>query len=228
MSNSLWQHGLQPARLSCHSLSPGICSKSCSLSLWCYQTISFSATIFSCPQSFQTLGSFLMNWLFPLCGQSIGDSASTTVLPMNIWGWFPLGLTSLISLLSKRISRVFSSTTIWKHQFFSAQSSSWSNFHIRVSQMHFRVSQSFLQIKHSLKSKGPLYSLYICQIIMWHTWNLYKAIYINFILIKNSKRTCERLIHKFMFSVKSWIAWNPKVKSLPSTFQLWNIIFIFS
>ena len=126
----------------------------------------------SCPQSYQTSGSFLMNWFFPLCGQSIGDSASTTVLPMNIWGWFPLGLTSLISLLSKRISRVFSSTTIWKHQFFSAQSSSWSNFHIRVS-----LSQSFPQIKHSLKSKGPLYSLYICQIQMWHTWNLYKAIY---------------------------------------------------
>ena len=123
MSNSLWQHGLQHARLFCHSLSPGICSKSCPLSLWCYQTISFSATIFSCPQSFQTLGSFLMNWLFPLCGQSIGALASTSVLPVNIQGWFPLGYTGLISLLSKEFSRVFSNTTIWKHQFFSAHTS---------------------------------------------------------------------------------------------------------
>ena len=130
MPNSLWQHGLQPARLSCHLLSPGICSKSCPLSRWCYQTISSSATIFSCPQSFPASGSFLMNWLFLLCGQSIGNSALTTILSMNIRGWFPLGLTSLISLSSKRISRVFSSTTVWKHQFFSAQSSSWSNFHI--------------------------------------------------------------------------------------------------
>ena len=153
MSNSLWQHGLQHARLFCHSLSPGICSKSCPLSLWCYQTISFSATIFSCPQSFQTLGSFLMNWLFPLCGQSIGDSASTTVLPMNIWGWFPLGLTSLISLLSKRISRVFSSTTIWKHQFFSDQSSSCPTFTFEYLRCilefpsHFYKSSIVLRVK---------------------------------------------------------------------------------
>ena len=86
----------------------------------------------SCLQSFPATGSFPMSWLFPSGGQSIGASASTSVLPMNIQGGFPLGLTSLISLLSKELSRVFSSTTVRKHQFFSAQPSLWSNSQIRT------------------------------------------------------------------------------------------------
>ena len=75
----------------------------------------------SCLQSFPESGSFLMSQLFTSCGQSIEASASASVLPVNIRGWFPLGLTGLISLMPKGLSRVFANTTVWKHQFFSAQ-----------------------------------------------------------------------------------------------------------
>ena len=103
-------------------LSPRVCSNSCPLSRWCYLTISSSATPFSfCIQSFPASGSFPMSWLFVSGGQSIG--ASALLLPMNIQGWFPLGLTGLISLQSRRLSRVFSNTTIQKHQFFDAHPS---------------------------------------------------------------------------------------------------------
>ena len=113
------------------SLSPGVCSNSHSLSWWYHLTISSSVAPFSsCPQSFPTSGSSPMNWLFASGGQNIVVSASALVLPMNIQGWFPLGLTGLISLLSKRLSRVFPSTTIWKYQFFGSQPSLWSNTHI--------------------------------------------------------------------------------------------------
>ena len=108
-----------------HYLPDGVCSNSCPLSWWCNLTISSSVTPFSCPQSFPASGSFPVSWLFASGGQSIDASAS--VLPMNIQGWFPLGLTSLISLLSKGLSRVFSNTTVWKHQFFSAHPSLWSS-----------------------------------------------------------------------------------------------------
>ena len=94
------------------------------LIFWC----SFS----SCLWSFLASGSFPVSWLFTSGGQKIGASASASVLPRNIQDWFPLGLTCLISLLSKRFSRVFSSTIIWKHQFFSAQPSLWSNSHICI------------------------------------------------------------------------------------------------
>ena len=100
-------------RLPCPSLSPGVCSNSCPLSWWCHPTISCSVTLFSCPHSFPASGSFPVSWLFASDGQSIGASASTTVLLMNIQGWFPLGLTSLISLLSKGLSGVFSSCMAW-------------------------------------------------------------------------------------------------------------------
>ena len=93
-----------------------------SSSWWSHPIISSSVVPvpFSCFQSFPASGSFTMNWLFSSGAWSIGASASASALPMNIWGWFPLGLTGLISLLSKGPSRVFSSTTIWKHHFFSA------------------------------------------------------------------------------------------------------------
>ena len=131
MSNSLRPHGLQHARLPCPSLFPRVCSDSCPLSRWCHPTILSSVTPFSsCPQFFPESGSFPMSWPFVSRGQSIGTSASTSVFPKNIQGRFPLGLTGLISLLSKEFSRVFSSTTIWKHQLFSTQSSLWSNSHI--------------------------------------------------------------------------------------------------
>ena len=114
---TLWTHGLQGTRLPCPSLPPRVCSDSCSLSWSCYLTISSSAALFSCLQSFPASVSLPMSQLFASGDQSIGASALASVLPMNIQGWFPLGLTGLISLQSKGLSRVFSSTTIWKHQF---------------------------------------------------------------------------------------------------------------
>ena len=97
---------------------------SCPLSRWCHPTISSSIVpFFSCLQSFSESGSFLMSQHFPSGGQSIRASASSSVLPPNIQDWFPLGLTHVLSLLSKGLSRVFSSTTVWKHQFFGAQAS---------------------------------------------------------------------------------------------------------
>ena len=123
---------IQHARLLCPPLSSRVCSNSCPLSLWCHPIISSSATLFSsCPQSFPVSGSFPMSQFFTSGGQSIGVSALASVLPMNIQDWFPLGLTGLISLLSKGLSRSFSSTTVQKHQFFSSQPSLWSNSHIQ-------------------------------------------------------------------------------------------------
>ena len=114
MSYSLQPHGLQLARLPCPSPSPGAWSTSCPLSQWCHPTISSSVFHFSsCPQSLPASGSFPMTQLFASGGQSIEASAS--VLPMNIQGWFPLGLTDFISLLSRGFSRVFASTTVWEH-----------------------------------------------------------------------------------------------------------------
>ena len=130
MSSSLWSHGLQHARLPCPSSSPGVCSNSHPSSWWCCPTISFSVIPFSsCLQSFSASGSFPMSQFFSWSGQSIGVSASASVLLMNIWDWVPLGLTSLI-LQSKRLSRAFSNTTILKHQFFGVQPSLWSKSHI--------------------------------------------------------------------------------------------------
>ena len=116
------------SRPPCPSLSPKVCSNLCPLSRWCYLTISSSAALFFCLQSFPPLGSFPMSQLFESGGQSFGVSAS--VLPMNMQGWFPLGLTALISLLYKELSRFLSSTTVWRHQFCGAQSFLWSSSHI--------------------------------------------------------------------------------------------------
>ena len=116
LSDSLRPHGLKHTRLSCPSLSPRVCPTSCPLNRWCHPTISSSVSPFSsCPESYPASGSFPVSQLFAPGGQSIGDSASASVLPMNIQAWFPLGLTGLISLLSKGLSRVFSSTTTQKH-----------------------------------------------------------------------------------------------------------------
>ena len=118
VSHSLQLHGLQHTRLPCPSLSPRACSNSCPLSWWYYPTISSSVVPFSsCPQSFPASRYFPMSQLFASGGQSMGPSALASVLPMNIQGWFHLGLTGLISLLSKGHLTVFSSTTVWKHQF---------------------------------------------------------------------------------------------------------------
>ena len=122
-------HGLQHARIPCPSPSPGASSNSCPSSQWCHPTISSSVTSFSSyPQSFPASGSFPMSQLFTTGGQSIGGSASASVLPMNIQDLFPLGLTDWISLQSKGLSRVFSNTTVQKHQFFCAQLSQLSPY----------------------------------------------------------------------------------------------------
>jgi len=132
VSDSLWPRGLLHARLPWPSPSPRACSNSCPLSLWCHPTISSSVGSFSCLQSFPASGSFLMRQLFRSDSQSTGASASASVLPMNIWDWFPLGLTGLISLQSKGLSRVFSNTTVQKHRFFGAHPCLWSNSHIHT------------------------------------------------------------------------------------------------
>ena len=121
MSESLQLHELQHARLSCPSLSPGVWANSCPLNQWCHTVVASSvALLSSCPQSFPAPGSFLVSQFFASGVQSIG-SPSASIFPTNILGQFSLGVTGLISLLSKGLSRVFSSTTIWKHQFFRTQ-----------------------------------------------------------------------------------------------------------
>ena len=122
MSNSLRPHGLQHARPPCLSPTPGVHSNSCPLSRWCHPAVSSSVIPFSsCLQSFPASGSFQMSQFFASGGQSIGVSASASVLTKNIQDWFPLGWTGWISLQSKELSRVFSNTTVQKHQFFGAQ-----------------------------------------------------------------------------------------------------------
>ena len=139
-------HGLQHSRLPCPSLSPGLCSNSCAKK-WRHPTISSSVVPFSfCLQSFPASGSFPMSKLFASGGQSIGNSASGSVLPMNVQGWFPLGLNSLISLQSKGLSRVLSSTTIQKHQLFVTQPFLRSNSHLCT----------WLLEKPQLRLYGPL------------------------------------------------------------------------
>ena len=126
LSDYLQPHGMQHARLPYSSLSPQVCTNSCPLRQWCQQIISSSVASSPWPQSFPALGSFPMSWLFASCGLELQHQ----FLSVNIQSWFPLGLTDLISLLSKGLSRVFSSTVVQKHQFFSTQPSLRSNSHI--------------------------------------------------------------------------------------------------
>ena len=133
VSDSLRTHGLQHTRPPCPSPNPRVYPNSCPLSWWYHPTISSSAVPFStCPQSFPASGSFQMSQLFTSGGQRIGVSASMSVLPMYIQDWSPLGLTGLISLQPKGLSRVFSNTTVQKHKFFNAQISLYSNSHIHT------------------------------------------------------------------------------------------------
>ena len=122
MSDSLQPHGLQHTRPPCPSPTPGVHANPCLSSQWCHPAISSSVVPFSsCPQSFPASGSFPVNQLFASGGQSIRVSASTSVLSMNTQDWSPLGWTGWISLQSKGLSRVFSNTTVQKHQVFGAQ-----------------------------------------------------------------------------------------------------------
>ena len=130
--DSLRPHGLQHARPPRPSLTTRVYSNSTPLSRWCHPTNSSSVVPFSCIQSFPASGSFQMSQFFASSGQSTGVSASALVLPMTIQDWFPLQLTGWISLQSKGLSRVFSNTTVQKHQFFGAQLFSQSNSHIHT------------------------------------------------------------------------------------------------
>ena len=133
VSDSLRPHGLQHTRPPCPLPTPRVYPNSCALSRWCHQTIWPFVVHFSfSPQSFPASGSFQMSQLFTSGGQSIGVSASTSVLPMNTQDWSPLGWTGWISLQSKGLSRVFSNTTVQKHQFFGAQLSLQSSSHIHT------------------------------------------------------------------------------------------------
>ena len=122
-SDTMQPHGLQHTKPLCPSPTPGVYSNSCPLSRWCHPTISSSVIPFSsCLQSFPASGSFQMSQFFERGGQSIGVSASTSILPVNIQDWFPLGSTGWISSQSKSLSRIFSNTTVQKHQFIKALS----------------------------------------------------------------------------------------------------------
>ena len=121
MSDFLWPHWLQHSRFPCPSQTPRACSNLSSWSWWCHPTISSVIPFSSCLQSFPASGSFQMSQFFESGGQSFGVSASVSVIPMKIQNWFPLGWTGQISLQSKGLSRVFSNTTLQKHQFFGTQ-----------------------------------------------------------------------------------------------------------
>ena len=141
---TLQPHGLQHARPPCPSPNPGVNSNSCPLSRWCHPTVSSPVIPFSCLQFFPASGSFQLNQ-FTSVGQSIGVSASVSVLTTQ--DWCPLGWVGCISLQSKGLSRVFSNTTLQKHQFFSAQLSLYPNSHIHT----------WLLEKPKLRLDGPLF-----------------------------------------------------------------------
>ena len=133
LSESLWPHEPQHASPLCPSPTPRVHPNPCPFSRWCHPAISSSVILFStCPQSFPASGCFQMSQLFTWGGQSIGVSASTSVLPMNTQDWSPLGWTGWLSLQSKGLSRVFSNTTVQKHQFFGVQLSLYFNSHIHT------------------------------------------------------------------------------------------------
>ena len=141
ISDFLQPHEPQHTRPPCPSPTPRVYSNLCPSRQWCYQTTSssvipISSHLQSCPAS----GSSLTSCLFVSCGQNTRASASASVLPTNIQGWFPLGFVGLIFLLSKQLSIIFSSTTIQKHQFFSTQPSLWSNSHICTWQLEKQLS----------------------------------------------------------------------------------------
>ena len=178
MSKSLWPHGLQPAKLPCPSPCLRVCPSSCPLNQWCHPTISSSVTLFIFSlQSFPVSGFFPVNWLFASGGQSIKASASASILPMSIQGWFPLKLTNLISLQSKELSRVRFS------DYFPALSPISME---RISNPHFRFSSTLLTLSCKIgllllsllvfysiffpstsSHSGPLFIPKTCQVCSW-------------------------------------------------------------
>ena len=177
MSDSLQPHGLQQARFPCPSPSPGVSSNSSPLSWWCHPTISFSIIPFSsCLQYFPASGSFLMGWPFTSGGQSIGASASASVLPINILGWFSLGLTGLIFLQSKGLSGVFSNTIVQKHQFFNAHLSLWSNSYLYMTSLwkdYTFINIIYYPICANCMKDGHLWTVVI---LKWRNSNMYQLL----------------------------------------------------
>ena len=164
MSDSWQPQELQHTRLPCPSLYPRVCSNSRPLSEWCYLTIlSFAIPFSFCLQSFPASGSFPMSGLVASSGQRIGASALASALPVNIQSWFPSRLTGLISLLSKGLSRVFSSTQFAKNQFFGAQASLWSNSHIHTRLLILPTSPKILSLRFDslLVHKCQIFSITI-------------------------------------------------------------------
>ena len=160
MFDSLWPHGLQHTRLPSPSPIPGACWNSCPLSQWCHPNVSSSVIpLSSCLLSFPASGSLTMSHFFTSGYQSIGASTSASVFPMNFQNWFPLRLTGWISLKSKGLSRVFSNTTVQKHQFFSTQLSLWSNSHIHT----------WLLEKSQLRLYGPLTVCHVWKSLLFAT-----------------------------------------------------------
>ena len=159
VSNSLWLHGMQHTRIPCRSTSPGVCSNSYPWNQWCHPTILSSVVPFSsCLQSFPAFGSFSMTWLFTSGGQSTGASSLASVLSMNIQGWFPSGLTGLISLQSKELSKVFSSITVWRHRSLGVQPFLLSSLHIHT----WLLEKPKLWLYGLLLAKWCLYFLIHC------------------------------------------------------------------
>ena len=156
---TLWSNGMQHARPPCPSPTPRVYSNSCLSIRWCHPTISSSGIPFSSRlQSFPASRSFPLSQFFVSGGQSIGVLALASVLPMNIQDWFPLWLTGLISLQSRRFSRVFLGFTVQKHQFFSAQPSFWSSSH----------THAWLLEKSHLWLYGPLLAKWWLWFLIWY------------------------------------------------------------
>ena len=150
VSNSLWPHDSQHARPPCSSPTPRVYSNSCPSSRWCHPAISSSVVPFSsCPQSLTASGSFPMSQLFTSGGQSIGVSASASVLPVNTQDWSPLGWTGWISLQSKGLSRVFSNTTVQKHQFFRCS----AFFTVQLSHPYMTTGKTIALTRQTLVGK---------------------------------------------------------------------------
>jgi len=172
VSDSLRPHGLQHTRSPCPSPSPEACPSVCSLHRRCHPAISSSDAFFSfCPQSFPASGTFPMS-LFPSDDQNTGALASAPVLPVIIQGWFSLRLTGLISLLSKRLSGIFSSTTVRRHRFFGTLPSLWSsspNRYVTTGKTIALTTWTFVDRVMSLLFNTLSLSLLSCQeaIVFW-------------------------------------------------------------
>ena len=207
MSNSLWPYGLQHARPLNPSLSPRVCSDLCPLSWWYHPTISSPAALFSfCLKSLRASGSFPLSHLIASGGPSIGASASASVLPVNIQCWFPLGLTGLISLQSKGLSRVFSSTTVQKHQFF---------WHSAV----FMV-----QLRHSYMTTGKTSFHYVDFCLLCNTLSRFIIAF-----LPRSKHLliscCSHLVFSLFFKLKSSLGGLNSSLWLTNSW-LWEVILV--